>query len=145
METSELPPPPIDAPKAVQCAGSVPRSRLRLWAIVRDMIMIVVISVIGQGVVAFVARPARGAAIIGVGNLLFGILAFAISGYLAPERRWRHLLCVASGLCLLAFINTAVVGHNVPSWLYGVISILLMMAIGGTVSYLFRRHDLPSA
>jgi len=79
------------------------------------------------------------ALVIGLSNIFWGTVGFAISGCLAKVQRFKHLLMVAVGLWLVSFVNVAMGLTPVQFWAVGFLLILLMMGLGGGLSYLFVR------
>jgi hypothetical protein len=79
-----------------------------------------------------------------VSNVLLGTVAFTIAGCLAPPRRWRHLCFVALVAWLTSLINVACFGVSIAQWIGGAIFIAIIMAIGGGISYVFKRDTNPS-
>ena len=76
-------------------------------------------------------------------NSLFGCLGFVIVGCLTPSRRFRHLVFVALGVWLLnGLINVLVVRGSVSIrlWLLNLLLLLLIMTVGGALSFLFVRR-----
>jgi len=76
---------------------------------------------------------------IGLSNIFWGTVGFAISGCLAKMQRFKHLFMVAVGLWLVSFVNVAMGLTPVQFWAVGFFLILLMMGLGGGLSYLFVR------
>jgi hypothetical protein len=145
MQHSDAPPPRAEVANPVRAPDPARRKSLYFWRVVRDMVMVVLMSILGPVVLVVLAHPTRGDVIIGITNLLSGVIAFAISGYFAPGRRWHHLAYVAGGLCVLAFIKIGIVQQDISGWLHAAAGIIFMTAMGGLVSYLFRRHEPPLA
>lgn len=77
--------------------------------------------------------------VIGLSNIFWGTVGFTISGCLAGVQRFRHLFAVAVGLWLVSFVNVAMGMTPLPAWAVGFLLILLMMGLGGGLSYLFVR------
>ena len=76
---------------------------------------------------------------IGLSNIFWGTVGFAISGCLAKMQRFKHLFIVAIGLWLVSFVNVAMGLTQVQVWAAGFLLILVMMGLGGGLSYLFVR------
>lgn len=137
-------PPPIVQPSPSN------EPRVRLGPIVRDVIIVWVLTAMG-GFVAGVATggpqrdPQRFMLAIMVSNVLLGTVAFTIAGCLAPPGRWRHLAFVALGAWFTSLINVVFFGATIPQWIGGAIFMSVIMAIGGCVSYVFKRETKPSA
>jgi hypothetical protein len=77
--------------------------------------------------------------VIGLSNIFWGTVGFTISGCLAKVQRFKHLFMVAVGLWLVSFVNVAMGLTPVQFWAVGFFLILLMMGLGGGLSYLFVR------
>jgi hypothetical protein len=75
--------------------------------------------------------------VIGLSNIFWGTVGFAISGCLAKVQRFKHLCVVALGLWLVSFVNVVAGMTPLPIWAAGFLLILLMMGLGGSLSYLF--------
>jgi hypothetical protein len=142
MDTST--PPPIGQPPPPA------QQRVRIGPIVRDVIIVWVLTAMG-GIVAGVATggPQRDAQrfmiAVAVSNLLLGTVAFTIVGCLAPPRRWRHLAFVALGGWFTSLINVVFFGVSIPQWIGGAIFMAIIMAIGGGISYVFKKGTIRSA
>ena len=89
------------------------------------------------------------AGVIGLSNFFWGTVGFTISGCLARVQRFKHLLMVAVGLWLVSFVNVAMGLTPLLMQVAGLLLILLMMGLGGGLSYLFVRtpkiDQLPSS
>jgi len=120
-----------------------PPQRIRFGPIVRDVLIVLVLCFIGLFFVALAGY--RSSLAVGASNLLFGTVGFAISGYLAVGNRWRHLFFVAIGVGLVSLIRELLVGLDIVLWLCTIIFVVLMMGLGGAVSFIFRKDDKPSA
>jgi hypothetical protein len=77
--------------------------------------------------------------VIGLSNIFWGTVGFTISGCLARVQRFKHLFVVAIGLWLVSFVNVAAWLTPLPVWAVGFLLILVMMGLGGGLSYLFVR------
>jgi hypothetical protein len=75
--------------------------------------------------------------VIGLSNIFWGTVGFTISGCLAGVQRFKHLFIVAVGLWLVSFVNVAAGLTPLPVWVVGFLLILVMMGLGGGLSYLF--------
>ncbi len=118
-------------------------SQMRVGPIIRDIVIVCLLSAIGGFVVGFATGPEqdpqRYILALGASNLLLGTIAFTIVGCLAPPKRWHHLGIVAIGAWLIGFINVVFFHVSIFQWMSGAIFIAIMMGIGGGVSYLFGR------
>lgn len=66
------------------------------------------------------------------------VIGFVISGSLAQRSRWKHLFAVAI-VTWLSYLLNVVFGHYSPVvWFASVFYLLLMMSIGGVISYVFK-------
>lgn len=79
------------------------------------------------------------ALVIGLSNIFWGTVGFTISGCLVKVQRFKHLFVVAIGLWLVSLVNVAMGLTQVQVWAVGFLLILLMMGLGGGLSYLFVR------
>jgi hypothetical protein len=125
---------------------------IRWFALIRD-VSIVFGLVLASSFAAVLIIQAMGGEvtplIIGLSNIFWGTVGFTISGCLARVQRFKHLFMVAIGLWLLSFVNVAMGLTPLPAWVGGFLLILLMMGMGGGLSYLFVRtpkiDQLPSS
>jgi hypothetical protein len=83
--------------------------------------------------------PQRYVLALAVSNILLGTVGFTIAACLAPAVRWRHLVLVALGVWLTSLLNVVFFSTTVVQWLLGGVLTTIMMAVGGAISYLFRR------
>jgi len=77
--------------------------------------------------------------VIGLSNIFWGTVGFTISGCLARVQRFKHLFMVALGLWLLSSVNVVMGLTHLPVWAVGFLLILVMMGMGGGLSYLFVK------
>ncbi len=138
MDTT--PPPPIDQPPPTEPG-------MRFGPIARDVVIVAALTGIGGFVIGLTGalESQRGMLAIMASNLLLGTVGFVISGCLARDNRWRHLACVAVGVWLFGLGNVLFFGVGIAHWLFSSIAVGLMMGVGGALSYVFRRDNLPSA
>ena len=116
--------------------------RIRWSALIRD-VSIVVGLVLASSFAAAQIIQAMGeevtALVIGLSNFFWGTVGFTISGCLAKTERFKHLFMVAVGLWLVSFVNVVMGLTPVQFWAVGFLLVLLMMGLGGGLSYLFVR------
>ena len=116
--------------------------RIRWSALIRD-VSIVFGLVLASSFAAVQIIQAMGeevtALVIGLSNIFWGTVGFTISGCLAKTERFKHLFMVAVGLWLVSFVNVVMGMTPVQFWAVGFLLILLMMGLGGGLSYLFVR------
>jgi hypothetical protein len=122
---------------------TVPDGRPHLGAVVRDVTIIFVLTFLGGLCVGIFAARWTVTALqfalgIALANIVFSIVGFAISGCLAHEPRWRHLVHVAIGVWLASLINVMFFGATILNWVTSSLLIVILMGIGGGVSYVFR-------
>jgi len=134
-------PPPIVPPPPPAEEG------LRFGPIIRDVVIIVVLTAMGGFVIGLTGTVAsqRGMVAIMASNLLFGTVGFIISGCLAPGERWPHLAYVAVGVWLFGLVNVIFFRVGIVQWFFSSIAVGLMMGLGGACSYVFRRDKSPPA
>jgi hypothetical protein len=119
---------------------------MNLKAVIRDVLIIFALTYL-SGFVIGLSGAAKGAnylAAIAIGNIIFSIVGFTISGALARTNRFKHLVQVALGVWLLGLINIFLVGTTIKAWALSVIFIVIAMGIGGLLSYLFARSPKPA-
>jgi hypothetical protein len=71
--------------------------------------------------------------------MFWGVVGFTISGCLAKASRWRHLAVVALVFWLACAVNVVLDMTPITAWMAGSILILIMMGLGGGLSYLFVK------
>ena len=131
-------PPPISQPPAT-------KQRARVGPIVRDVVIIVALTFIGGFVIPLVAAPSSLRGTLAASNLLLGTVGFVISGSMAMGSRWRHLGYVGLGVWLAGLTNVLFFGVSIVYWPLSIIFVALAMALGGLISYVFKRDTTPSA
>ncbi|MGH7260808.1 MAG: hypothetical protein ACREI9_09025 [Nitrospiraceae bacterium] len=108
----------------------------------RDVGIVFVLTFIGGLVVGFTSSL-TGAEVnilaIALSNIVFGTVGFTISGCIVKINRFKHLYRVALGVWLLSLMNVAFGMVDIQQWLVSILSVLLMMGMGGGLSYLFVR------
>lgn len=77
--------------------------------------------------------------LIALSSLFWGIVGFTISGCLVKVSRWTHLTVVALVFWLVSAVNVVLGLIPITSWLTGSILVLIMMGMGGGLSYLFVK------
>lgn len=107
-----------------------------------DAILVLAVGFAGGflvGVVTSIASvpTSQVGVILGLTNLLTGIVGFTVVGVRAPGNRWRHLAFVALLFWLGSSFNILAVGFW--PWFVSAIFAALFAALGGALSYLFRR------
>jgi hypothetical protein len=123
--------------------------RLRVGPIIRDVIIIWVLTSMGGFVIGFALAglpdaKTREVGAYAVANFLFGTLGFTIAGYLAPPRKWRHLGVVAIGVWFTSLINVMFFRTSIPQWIGGAIFLAIIMVLGGALSNFLKRVIKPT-
>ena len=114
---------------------------LKPVAIIRDIALLWVLTLAGGFIAGFASAGSdlsRRAMAIAISNVLFSIIGFVVVGCLVGGRRWKHLLVVTVILWLTSLINL-IFGIGLRQWLISLPVLLILMGIGGGISYLFRR------
>jgi hypothetical protein len=120
-------------------------STMRPKIVVRDALIIFVLTFVG----GFGIGVARGlyavpenayVFLIACSNLLFCTIGFTISAARSPTHRWKHVLLVALCVWPMGLLNVFF-GITLVQWFFGIIFILLTMALGGALSYLFNSRS----
>jgi len=123
--------------------------RVRILPIIRDVVIIWILTAMGGFVVGLASGPSHDAErfmmAVAVSNFLLGTVGFTISGCLAPPGRWRHLALVALGVWLTSLINVILFGFTIPEWIGVAVFTGITMGLGGSISYIFKREAKPSA
>lgn len=117
-------------------------SLLPFAAVVRDIGILLALTAVG-GIIVGLAAPGKDletlSPALGIANMLMIIVGSCISACLAERSRWKHLAFVALGFWLISLLNLAFPQVTFISWLAASIFIAVSMALGGVLSYLFRR------
>lgn len=121
----------------------------RVVPVIRDVILVWFFTGVGGVATGITARvleltPLQGMLILAASNFLLGTVAFTIVGCIAPPDRWRHLGLVALGAWFTSLINVLFFGVSIPQWIGGAIFTAIIMAMGGAISYIFKRDTEPS-
>ena len=115
---------------------------LNFIAIARDVTILFVLvfasSLLAVQLIAAMGAQATPEAI-GLSSMFWGVVGFTISGCLAKASRWRHLAVVALVFWLACAVNVVLDMTPITAWMAGSILILIMMGLGGGLSYLFVR------
>jgi hypothetical protein len=114
-----------------------PTEGVRFGPIVRDVLIVMALSFIGGWAVDMTGHG-NFLAIAAAGDLL-GTVGFIIAGCLAVGNRWRHLFYVAIGFWLGSIVNVLFGPFGIFQWLLSILTIALMMGVGGSLSFLFKR------
>jgi hypothetical protein len=113
------------------------------WIAVARDVTILFVLVFGSSFLAVQLITAMGADatpdVIGLSSLFWGIVGFTISGCLMKVDRWTHLAVVALVFWLVCVVNVVLGMTPITAWLAGSILVLIMMGLGGGLSYLFVR------
>lgn len=121
-------------------ANSPAPGQIRPGAVARDVAILWVLTLVGGVVAGIASQPgtARFAMAVAVSNILLSTIGFVIVGCLVGGRRWKHLAVVTVVLWLTGLINT-LFGVTLAQWFLSIILLFIVMGIGGSVSYLFRK------
>lgn len=115
---------------------------IRWRAVVRDVAIVVLFSFLGGLVVGVAGTDSQRMVLaLGISNVLFGIVAFAIVGCLTPTNRFKHLAIVAAVAWLLSVVNVIVFGVPVGGWLMSLAVTAVVTAIGGGISLLLVKEQ----
>lgn len=126
--------------------------KLSIAAVIRDVGVLLLLTAIG-GFIIGIARPVADiedlTVALAVSNVLLGTIGYTISGSRTSGKRWRHLIIVAVGLWLSSLMNL-MFGLGILQWIAAIPMILVIMGVGGAISYIFNhswdesRHANPS-
>lgn len=73
-------------------------------------------------------------------SFVLAVIGFVISGSQAQRSRWKHLFAVAIVTWLSALLNVILGYYSPDEWFKSIFGILLIMSIGGVISYVFKRR-----
>ena len=130
---------------AMQPPASSPATQgIRVGSIVRDVIIVWILTAMGGFIVGFTNTgrqqdPQGNILALVAANFLLGTVAFTIVGCLAPPERWRHLGFVAIGAWFTSIINVIFLGVTIPQWIFGALFMAFIMGFGGAISYVFKK------
>lgn len=136
--------PPLPAPVVAPPKPVADGKQFRLKAVIRDVAIVFFLTAIGGFMVGvFIGLTKKQELfmpLIALSNMVLGVIGFAISGYLTPRNRWNHLAWVMLITWVASLINL-LFGFSFAQWLAGGIFTVLMMLIGGGISFLFKRSQ----
>jgi hypothetical protein len=99
-------------------------------SILRDVVLVVALIVMGG--------PPQSSGLT-AGSLLLGGVGFLISGRMSTRNRWRHLTYVTLGVWLTGLIKVLFMRVGFSQWLLHIFPLLVMVACGGALSYVFPK------
>jgi len=120
---------------------------VNIKTVIRDVLIIFGLTYL-SGFVIGLSGAAQGQnflTAIAIGNIIFSIVGFTISGALARINRFKHLVHVAIGVWLMGLNNIFLVGTSLKTWALSLIFIVITMVIGWLLSYLFVRDPKPAS
>ena len=118
---------------------------IRWLAVIRDVAIIWILTFLAGFLIGMAG--AEGNQLLyacALGNIIFGTVGFTISGCMAKTQRWQHLLVVAVGVWGVSQFNNVSDSLSTIQWLLEIAVIVVMMAVGGALSYLFARTPRQS-
>jgi hypothetical protein len=111
--------------------------------VIRDIGILMILTAVGGFIVGYYSSMSSVEIsqedlyiLVAPANILLGTIGFVISGARARRRKWIHLFAVAIGLWLIGFINVPLLGLTFIDWITSLLFILIMMLVGGALSYL---------
>jgi TPR repeat protein len=120
--------------------------QFKIWPILRDVIIVTVLSSLGGFIVGFASTSGHNSPLyiysLALSNSLFLTIGFTISGCLAVENRWRHLAFVGAIVWVVSIFNVVFFGLTFIQWAASVVAIAIFALIGGGISLLFKRKTL---
>jgi hypothetical protein len=144
---SAPPPPalPSGATSPPPSSQPTPDSPVHFGYVIRDVIIVAVLTAIGGFVVGLASGGADMSSpsfVLGLAaaNFLLGSIGFVVVGCLAKGNRWRHLGYVAVGVWLVGLLNVMVGMSSIGQWFFGVFFVALIMGVGGGLSFAFKRQ-----
>jgi len=115
--------------------------RMNWLHIGRDILIVWVLTGVGGFIAALAYQGSQvPLEILGISNMLMGVIAFCFCGCLTPTNRWKHLLYVAIGAWLASIVNIFIREDiTLITWAAGIFILLVMMLVGGGLSFIFVR------
>ncbi len=117
--------------------------------VLRDAVIVFVISFIGGFIAGFVGamagNPILTGTLLDILNPLFVLAAFVYVSRHAPAERWKHLILVAIGAWLISLVQIPFGFISAGGWTISLIPILVLMAIGGWLGTLSSQHPTPTS
>jgi hypothetical protein len=117
-------------------------------AVMRDIGIIFALTFVGGFVIgfgsAFAGQETPGL-LVGLSNVFFGSVGFAISYLWATNNRWQHLFAVALGTWVLSLVNVLLGFGTILTWSLAIIPILIMMGLGSAVGSAFETREVSAA
>ena len=111
-------------------------------AIIRDVIIVWILTTIGGFLVGFQASVSGGlgatTTALALSNMLLGTIAFCISGCMTQEARWKHLAIVATFCWLTSILNVIVGFLTIEAWILSIVWILVWAGLGGGLSFIIK-------
>ncbi|MGQ0700097.1 MAG: hypothetical protein ACT4PZ_17860 [Panacagrimonas sp.] len=114
-------------------------------AVARDVLIVMGLTFFGGIPIGFLATS-LGAKdspnmllAIALSNFLFALIGFTVAGCLARTNRFRHLLVVTVIVWVLSIANVFLLHAPLINWFYSLPFLLLVMGLGGAVSFLFVK------
>lgn len=133
---------PYESPKHVLTEGSIAPGgpNVRWLAVLRDIALIWLLTFAGGFVVGMAGATGDTFILaIAASNLLLTTVGFTIAGCLAKQDRFKHLFLVALGLWFTSLVNVLSPAVSLVQWAASIVAILVTMAIGGGLSFLFVK------
>jgi hypothetical protein len=115
---------------------------IRWKAIIRDVIIIFVLTSLGGFILGFAAGNNKVPMdAVGLANILFSAVGFTISACADKQNRSRHLVHVGIAVWLLSALNMLSTRMTVVHWVFAIISVAISLLVGWGLSYLFVRSS----
>jgi hypothetical protein len=111
-------------------------------AIIRDVVIIWLLTGIGSFIIGIATIGSKMPMVaIALSNIILGVIGFCISGCIIKDNRWKHLIIVAVFVWLTSLFNIIFLQASFSNWLFSIIIIFIMMAVGGGLSFLFVKPN----
>jgi|SRR5580704_6004444 hypothetical protein len=107
--------------------------------VARDVCLFFALTVAGGILVDLLAK--RSGKAIAISYILLGVAAFTIAGCLKKVKHWNHLGWVAAVCCLVTFVKVAFDGIPLTARVIGLVPILVMMGVGGTIASIIKKKN----
>ena len=127
--------------------NDIPPGKIKWLHVIRDVIILTVFVFLGGAIVGFACAPNPPSEIgLSVSSLLMGTLGFWLCGYLTVENKWKHLFVVALAFLLTNYMPFFLFkSPNVYTFVTSIAFVLIMMLIGGGLSFLVKAPKIKES
>jgi hypothetical protein len=117
-------------------------SSIKWGAAIRDAGLILLLTAI-LGIIIGLASPNSDIEsllpLLALLNLLVLVVGFTVSAAVVNGARWQHIAAVGLLVWLFGIVNILLGLADTSTWLFSALFIAICVAVGGALSYLFKR------